>query len=106
MFFSSASSDHTFLISFQSCVTGLLTPIASSTNSSPNRPILIGSKKNDAADVTRAASQIRVLWYISDDPRKGYDVKRTVLAVCIIKTIRVDAISRALTLCTADSLIL
>ena len=85
MFLSSASSDHTLLASFQSCVTGLLAFTASSTNSSPNRPILIESKKNDAADVTSAASQIRVLWYISDDSREGYDVKKTVSAVSLLK---------------------
>ena len=85
MFPSNASFDHTLLISFQSCVTELLALIVLSINSSPSWPILIESKKNDAADVTRAASQIRVLWYISDDPREEYDVKKTVSAVFLFK---------------------
>ena len=116
MFPSSASFGHTLLASFQSCTTGLFAPTAPSTNSSSNWPILIESKKDDAADVARAAYQIRVLSYISDDPREGYDVKRTVSAVSLLKAqtnlafisiirlVRANAICEALTPCTADSL--
>lgn len=74
-------------------------------------------KKADAADVAQAASQIRVLLYISDDPREGYDVKRTVSAVSLLRAhtnLEVVSITRIimdvnfeeLTLCTAASRIL
>jgi len=76
---------------------------------------VIGSKKDDAADVAQAASQIRVLLYISDDPREGYDVKRTVSVVSLLRAhtnlevvsitriIMMDVNFEELTLCTAAS---
>src|SRR5437667_7440871 len=70
IFISSGSSDQKYFASFHSSRTGLFAPVAPSINSSPNSPIFIGSKKDDAADVARAASQIFVVRSKSEEPRE------------------------------------
>src|SRR5436305_947161 len=65
----SGSGPHISWAWFHTSTTGLFAPVAPSTNSSLYRPIAIGSKKDDAADVARQASHILTLFKRSLLPR-------------------------------------